>query len=129
MIERGVSEKVLLFLNLLGSICIFPFAILRWHYGDITLAIVDGIISITLLVFFFVHIYNPKNSCCKNFKCHFFSYCTPYKYSNERTITNSLGSPCHYRNPLFSARKTGKNHQHNTVVYNANHCLPTYKLD
>ena len=52
MIERGVSEKVLLFLNLLGSICIFPFAILRWHYGDITLAIVDGIISITLLVFF-----------------------------------------------------------------------------
>lgn len=52
MIERGVSEKVLLSLNLLGSISILPFAILRWQYGDITLAIVDGIISITLLVFF-----------------------------------------------------------------------------
>ena len=52
MIERGISEKVLLSLNLLGSISIFPFAILRWHSGDITLAIVDGIISITLLGFF-----------------------------------------------------------------------------
>jgi diguanylate cyclase (GGDEF)-like protein len=52
MIKRGVSEKVLLSLNLLGSISIFPFAILRWQEGDITLAIIDGIISITLLGFF-----------------------------------------------------------------------------
>jgi len=52
MTERGMSEKVLLSLNLLGSISIFPFALLRWYHGDITLAIVDGIISITLLVFF-----------------------------------------------------------------------------
>jgi diguanylate cyclase (GGDEF)-like protein len=52
MIKRGISEKVLLYLNFFGSISIFPFAILRWHYGDITLAIVDGIISITLLGFF-----------------------------------------------------------------------------
>lgn len=52
MKEREVSEKVLLSLNLLGSISIFPFAILRWHYGDISLAIVDGIISIILLGFF-----------------------------------------------------------------------------
>lgn len=52
MKEREVSEKVLLSLNLLGSISIFPFAVLRWHYGDIALAIVDGVISLTLLGFF-----------------------------------------------------------------------------
>lgn len=52
MIERGVSEKVLLSLNLLGSISIFPFAILRWYSGDFTLAVIDGLISITLLGFF-----------------------------------------------------------------------------
>lgn len=52
MKNREVSEKVLLSLNLLGSISIFPFAILRWNEGDITLAVIDGIISITLLGFF-----------------------------------------------------------------------------
>ncbi len=52
MRERGISEKVLLSLNLLGSVSIFPFAILRWHSGDFTLAIIDGIISVTLLGFF-----------------------------------------------------------------------------
>ena len=52
MRERSRSEKVYMSLSLLASITILPFAILRWVNGDITLAIVDGIISTTLFSLF-----------------------------------------------------------------------------
>lgn len=65
MIKREVSEKVLLSLNLLGSISIFPFAILRWQEGDITLAIIDGIISLTLLSFFSYNFITRKTAVIK----------------------------------------------------------------
>jgi diguanylate cyclase (GGDEF)-like protein len=52
MINELISEKVLRSLSLLASLCIFPFALLRWYNGEITLAIIDGIISVTLFSFF-----------------------------------------------------------------------------
>jgi diguanylate cyclase (GGDEF)-like protein len=52
MRERSITEKVYLSISLFASLCIFPFALLRWYNGEVTLAIVDGIISLTLLAIF-----------------------------------------------------------------------------
>jgi len=57
MLKRTASEKVLLSLCLLATITISPFILLRWLDGDITLAIIDGISSLTAIVFFmFIYI-------------------------------------------------------------------------
>jgi len=57
MIKRTKNEKILLSLSLLTVMTISPFSYLRWLEGDITLAIVDAIISITAMSFFiFIYI-------------------------------------------------------------------------
>ena len=60
MIAKITSEKVLLSLTLLSSICIIPFSLLRWYHGEITLAILDAIISITLFTFY-IYIFFTRN--------------------------------------------------------------------
>lgn len=59
MTRRTTSEKALLSISLLTAISISPFAFLRWLDGDTTLAIVDGIISLTALAFF-LYIFNTR---------------------------------------------------------------------
>ena len=52
MKDRNTQEKVWLSINLLACLGILPFSFIRWFNGDITLAIVDGIISISLFLIF-----------------------------------------------------------------------------
>lgn len=59
MLKRTTSEKVLLSLSLLATFTILPFMFLRWSDGDIALAILDGIIALTALVFF-IFIYTTR---------------------------------------------------------------------
>jgi len=57
MLKRTAPEKVLLSLSLLATVTISPFMFLRWLNGDITLAIINGIISLTAIIFFiFIYI-------------------------------------------------------------------------
>ena len=57
MPKRTTSEKVLLSLSLLATVTISPFMFFRWFNGDTTLAIIDGIISLTAIIFFlFIYI-------------------------------------------------------------------------
>lgn len=57
MLKRTTSEKVLLSLSFFATITISPFMFLRWFDGDVTLAIIDGIISLTAIIFFmFIYI-------------------------------------------------------------------------
>lgn len=59
MVKRTTPEKVLLSLSFLATVTIAPFMLLRWFNGDITLAVVNGIISLTAISFFFF-IYNTR---------------------------------------------------------------------
>lgn len=59
MLKRTTSEKVLLSLSFLATVTIAPFMLLRWLNGDITLAIINGIISITAVIFF-IFIYTTR---------------------------------------------------------------------
>lgn len=57
MPKRTPSEIVLLSLSLLATVTISPFIFFRWMNGDTTLAIIDGIISLTAITFFiFIYI-------------------------------------------------------------------------
>lgn len=57
MIKRTKAERVLLSVCLLAIVTISPFIFLRWLDGEITLAIIDTIISLTAILFFlFIYI-------------------------------------------------------------------------
>ena len=62
MLKRTTSEKVLLSLSLLATITISPFTVLRWLNNETTLAIIDGIISLTAITFF-MFIYITRKIC------------------------------------------------------------------
>ncbi|TWX52312.1 GGDEF domain-containing protein [Colwellia hornerae] len=52
MIKRTSTEIVLLSISGLTTLIIFPFAVIRWHSNDTTIAIIDAVISLTLAIFF-----------------------------------------------------------------------------
>ncbi|MCP4322364.1 MAG: hypothetical protein GY787_11050, partial [Alteromonadales bacterium] len=52
MPKRTTSEKVLLSLSFLAIVTISPFMFFRWFNGDIPLAIIDAIITLTAITFF-----------------------------------------------------------------------------
>lgn len=60
MRERSKTEKVYLSLSLLVSLCILPFAFIRYFSGEIILAIIDGTVSLTLLTFFLYVFFTRK---------------------------------------------------------------------
>lgn len=62
MLKRTTSEKVLLSFSLLATVAISPFIVLRWFEGDITLAIVDGIISLIAILFFMFVYFTRKTN-------------------------------------------------------------------
>lgn len=66
MIKRTSSEKALLSLSLLGAISILPFMFIRWFEGNITLAIIDGVVSLSALIFFLFVLITRETSAAKN---------------------------------------------------------------
>lgn len=60
MIKRTIAERVLLSLSLLAALTISPFALMRWFNGETALAIIDGAISLTAILFFMFVFFTRK---------------------------------------------------------------------
>ncbi len=58
--KRSTSEKVLLWLSGLSAISVFPFAVIRFYQGNMTIATIDAIIAFTMLSFY-IYIYITRN--------------------------------------------------------------------
>jgi diguanylate cyclase (GGDEF)-like protein len=52
MRNRGIQERVWLLISLIAFICILPFTFIRLYYGDLAIALLDGVISAILLIIF-----------------------------------------------------------------------------
>ena len=59
MKNRGIQERVWLLISLIAFLCILPFTFIRWYYGDVEIAFLDGVISIILL-FIFTYTYRTR---------------------------------------------------------------------